>query len=343
MAFLKDIFSRYNHILINSLSLTLLLLGFVISCKDSKKSNTGASEYDKLMNKADIVLEEKNSLEAEPQTENKAPKGTTRDNLDMDVQFISGIPMYNLSTGYNVEEHERFLAATKLCWSFDYKETFGETRKGNYKNGGERINIASCCASFIPSPFLSPFEYYYSLYHGNTDIKTYKNNVFKLKEIRENLVSENFESFKNMIAEAKTDNLESYSISTSTIQNYNFNTEQLEIRYYISNTKKVGSGNARVQAAGNRLRRSVTHFIPMSPKKAKAIYEHYGSLNEYNKNPPFQLITKTTYSMGIPAVEKRPYNFEIALKKIEFFRSSKAYPEPEDKIGEIQFIEKPSA
>lgn len=319
----------------------LMALGF-ICCKDSKKSNTGASEYDKLMNKDDIVLDEESPIQQDEEPKKDVVEGTAQTDFDTDVQFLNGTPMYDLSAGYNVEEHERFLAATKLCWSYDYKATLGETRKGNYKNGKERINITSCCASFVPSPYISPFEYYYSLYHGNTDIRTYQNNVFKLQEIRSDLLSENFDSFQQLVQHAQTDNLESYTLCTSNIQNYDIEKEELEIRYYVSNNIKVGSSSAKVKSLGSRYQSSVTHYIPMSAEKAKAIYEHYASLNEYTKNPPFQVITKTTFSLGIPSVEKRPYSFEIGLRKIEFFKSGAGYPEPEDKIGEIQFLDKPN-
>ncbi|MFX0556103.1 hypothetical protein ACOCEA_04865 [Maribacter sp. CXY002] len=321
--------------------LLILAVGF-ICCKDSKKSNTGASEYDKLMNKEDIVLDEESPVKQDEKSITDKATGTEQAEFDTDVQFLNGTPMYDLSSGYNLEEHERFLAATKLCWSYDYKATLGETRMGNHKNGKERINITSCCASFVPSPYISPFEYYYSLYHGNTDIRTYQNNVFKLQEIRSNLLSENFETFQQMVQNAQTDNLESYTLCTSNIQNYDIEKEELEIRYYVSNNSKVGSSSAKVKSLASRYQSSVTHYIPMSAEKAKAIYEHYASLNDYSKNPPFQLITKTTYLLGIPSVEKRPYNFEIGLRKIEFFKSGSGYPEPEDKIGEIQFVEKPN-
>lgn len=333
--------TRYNGQFKNRMLLSVLLFSFTC-CKNSSKSNTGASEYDKLMNKDDIVLDEGNPVKEDEQSKSDVVIGTKQTDFDTDVQFINGTPMYNLSSGYNIEEHERFLAATKLCWLFDYKETLGENRKGNYKNGKERINITTCCASFVPSPYISPFEYYYSLYHGNTDIKTYQNNVFKLKEIRSNLISENFESFEQIVQNAQTDNLESYSLSTSSIQNYDFEKEELEVRYYITNTIKVGSTKAKVKQIGSRYRSFVTHYIPMTAEKAKAIYEHYASLNQYTKNPPFQLITKTTYSLGIPTVEKRPYSFEVGMHKIEFFKSAAGYPEPGDKIGEIQFVEKPN-
>ena len=178
--------------------------------------------------------------------------------------------------------------------------------------------------------------------HSNKKIKTDQNNVIKLQEIRADLLSENFGSFQQIVQDAQTDNLESFSMTTSNIQNYDFEKEELEIRYYVSNNSKVGSSSAKVKPLGSRYQSSVSHYIPMSAEKAKAIYEHYASLNEYTRNPPFQLITKTTYSLGIPSVEKRPYSFEIILRRIEFFKSGNGYPEPEDKIGEIQFIEKPS-
>ncbi len=321
----------------------LIFLSFylIFSCKDYSKSNTGSPEYDKLMNKKDIILEEENNKEKALESADKdASIDKTKPNFYSDVQFINGTPISRLSSGYKIEEHALFLAATKLCWLFDYKETLGESRKGNYKNGKERIKITSCCGAFVPSPYISPFEYYYSLYHGNKDIVTYKNNVFKLKEIRENLMAENFESFKNIVQDAEVENLSSYTLTSSSIQNYNFEKSQLEIRYYINNNLKVGSSKASMKSSGRRYRSSsFTHLIDMTDEQAKAIYEHYASLNEYSKNPPFQLTTKTTYALGIPKIEKRPYNFELTIKNIEFFKTGDGYPEPSDKIGEIQFIE----
>ena len=326
----------------NFLLFSVLYL-ITLGCKDNSKSNTGATEYDKLMNKDDIVLQEieVQASDSESNT-SKKPRGKSETTFESDVQFINGTPIYNLSSNYNKEEHDRFLAATKLCWDFDYKEVLGTTRNGNYKNGKDHIRINSCCASFVPSPYISPFEYYYSLYHDNRDITTYKGNVFKLQEIRENLLKTNFESFKNLIQEVETENLVSYTVVRGSIQNYDMDKGQLEVRYHVNKSLRIGnSGSAKVATSGNRYRYSTTHYIPMSKDQAKEIYEHYADINVYGKNPPFTLTTKTTYAMAIPKMEKRPYNFEVRLRKIEFFKTGDGYPEPTDLIGEIKFIEQP--
>lgn len=260
-----------------------------------------------------------------------------------EIRFVNGMLIASSYDGRDVEGHQLFLAATKLCWNYDYKDVFGEYRKGNRKNGKERIKIDNCCAGLIPSPYVSPLEYYYSLYHDDREIMNYQDNVFELRGIRENLVSEKYESFEELVQSMDTENIISYSLTRSTIQSYDFDTGQLSIRYYINKNQRIGrSGtNAKVASFGNRYSSSFDYLIDMTEGQAKDIYDHYANFDEYNsrKNPPFELITKTTYSLAIPDMERRPYSFKVMLKKIEFFKQSNGYPSESDKIGQLKFID----
>lgn len=318
-----------------------LLICFMASCKDGERSNTGASEYDKLMNKDDIVLDEEAIEDNTDLSDKPSSSGSMEKLVDIksinetDVQFINRTPISTNYTGIKAEEHQRFLAAAKLCGNFDYKDELGENRYGNKKNGGERIKINSSCAALVPSPHISPFEYYYKLFYNFNEIANYQKNVFKLKEIREKLKLEYFESFNAQVMAAEPEKLVSYTLATSSIQNFDFDTGKLEIQYYLQNSLPIGGANGKVAAMGRR-NRNIAHFIPMPEKQAREIYKHYTEINEFQKNPPFRLTTKTTYALSIPSIESRPYNFEIDIKKIEFFKAGNGYPEPSDKIGEIR-------
>ncbi len=254
----------------------------------------------------------------------------------IDGTLISNNP-YNL---YDTDGQLLHLVATKLCWDFDYKKVFGDFRNGRYKNGKDPIKIDNCCSAFIPSPYIEPMEYYYSQYHNINDISNYQNNVFKLKEIRKNMLDENYESFKKLVMSVNPDNLVSYKLVTSTIQSYDFDKGELIIKYYINKNQRIGRSSSsviRTPNGNNRYSSSYSYLIKMEEKDAKSLFEHYTSLNEYNKNPPFKLTTKTTFSLQIPKLEKRPYPFESRINKIEFYKQGEGYPNEQDKIGEIQF------
>ena len=326
------------HLVKYGISLILIIL--LISCKEEVKSDFSWESDEKEQTKPKVTKTTDSDFEFE--TEIKETKTSQSEiNIEPEVKVVNGTLITNLYNSYETDGQLLYLVATKLCWDFDYKKVFGDYRKGKYKNGKELIKIDNCCASFIPSPYISPIEYYYNQYHNDNDINNYQDNVFKLREIRKNMLTENYESFLNLVMSVDPNNLVSYALISSTILNYDFENGQLKINYRINNRQRIGRNYSNVKLASLNKNRysssSHTYLIDMTEEDAKAIFEYYNSLNTYNKNPPFNLTTKTTYSLQIPKLEKRPYAFESRIKKIEFYKQGEGTPDDSDKIGSIEF------
>lgn len=246
---------------------------------------------------------------------------------------------------YKQAQKDLYLAATKLCQDFDYKETFGYERSGygNYqrKNGDTKIVINDACAAFFPSPYVTPMEYYYKLFDNYNEIETYKNNSFKLKEIREKFNSKYQDSFNELLRTIDTKDVISYSIARATIQEYDFESKRLRLSIGINNDIRVinyGEGPvADVRSITKKSWQSLTHYISMSEEEAKAIYEYYE--NRGDKGTPFNLFCKTFYELRKPQVQKRRnrFRFEAIIKRIEFYKEFDAEPLPSLKIGTLIF------
>lgn len=316
--------------------LALMLLFSMGSCSENKKASSKPGEYTE--KGADFFNQ---SL---PEEDATSDKNMERDDASMGRPEIVP-PLQNTReyVTHDTQEKDLFLAATKLCWNYDYQTVFGDFRKNNRKNGKERITIDNCCAALVPQPYISPLEYYYNLYHRDNAIVTYQNNVFKLREIRKALIEEKQESFKNLVMKSTPEEMVSYTMTRASIQEYDFSTGQMHISYTLSANPRIGRSvtQLRVKGLGKRYRSSFSYDIAMTEEQAKKVYEHYASLEAYSgrKNPPFPLVTKTTYALDIPEVEYRPYVFEVKIKTIAFYRQSDGYPSESDKLGELQFVE----
>ncbi|MEW4923527.1 hypothetical protein [Algibacter sp. 2305UL17-15] len=257
------------------------------------------------------------------------------------VQVINGSDLGEQIHVYNTDAQILFLAASKLCKNFNFNSVFGSYRKGNLKNGKERIKIDHCCAGFIPSPYIEPMEYYLNTYYNYNAISEYRDNVFKLRDIRQSLETEKRAAFNKLLEGVDPENLVSYKLVTASIEGYDFNTKKLNIKYYVNHSQQIGRSNTKSKLtafpkSNYRYQSSRTYQLDMAENEAKAIFEYYASLNERSKNPPFKLIVKTTYAMAIPKLQTRPYSFETKIKTIEFYKMATGYPVQHNKIAEIQ-------
>jgi hypothetical protein len=333
------------------LFITVLLVVF-FNCKETPKNSDFSWDDNKkteTKNETPIVKEKKDKdpFKFEDKENERIETSYNKLNTELTgdptygVQVIDGSALGEQTYVHNTDAQLLFLAATKLCKNFDYNKAFGNYRNGRLKNGKESIKIDHCCSAYIPSPYIDPMEYYLNLYHKYNDISEYRDNVFKLREIRESLETEKREAFKRLLDDVDTKNLVSYRLVTASIEGYNFNTKQLNIKYYINHSQQIGRSSTKAKLvafpkSNYRYQSSRNYKLDMTENEAKALFEHYGALNEYSKNPPFKLVTKTTFAIGIPKLQKRPYSFETKIKTIEFYKMTSGYPIQENKIAEIQ-------
>jgi len=328
----------------------IISIGCFFNCKTESKNNDFSWDKEEEVKTEKVKETSKDKSQTDTafefEKENEPePEETSYTELTGDptfgIQVIDGSVLGKQSHVYDTDRQLLFLVATKLCKDFDYKNVFGEYRNGNLKNGKERVKIEHCCSALVISPYIEPMEYYLSLYHENKDVYAYKDNVFKLREIRENLEQEKRSAFEKLLTDVDSENLVSYKMVTSSIEGYDFETKQLKIKYYVSDNQQIGQSGIKAKLAAfpkRNYRYSSTHtyLLNMAESEAKALFEYYASLNEYSKNPPFKLVTKTTYKMGIPKLQKRPYNFESKIKTIAFYKLANGFPVAENKIAELQ-------
>ncbi|WP_298556765.1 hypothetical protein [uncultured Algibacter sp.] len=217
-----------------------------------------------------------------------------------------------------------YLAAAKLCRDYNYNNTFGSNRieiinsnQGKYLNSEGNITKQNCCTEFFPEPFISPMEYYYYLFYGETEIIDNKNNVFALEKIRKNPNKEDYEFFKETLKEIDTENLFSNNLIRSSLMTYDFKSKTYPISIKINEFEQIGvnfrglklspltSTPKGLQKRGN----DFYFFLHMEPDEAEKLFNSSGN----------ELSTDVTYSLSIPEKQIRPYSFVRKIKNIVWY------------------------
>lgn len=319
----------------------ICLFTVITNCKNTSDTKEKVSDFSEkgedFFNSSTIKEEDKDSKPLTPNQKNRESANGTNNESTIEKTLEPII--------YDYDNEPLYLAAAKLCWNTDYENVFGYERVKvsfggtEFKNGDEKIEVKSSCLAFVPAPYVSPMEYYYHLFHGYNTIQENISNVFKLRELRKELHEKEFENFKKKVFEIDTENVVSYTMTLATIQNYDFENNRLYINYSTQRNASVKRKKtfATIQPLKEKRQISYAHYIPMKPEVAEAIYKFYPKYNSLYENPPFPLITKTTYALNHPEKQQRPYLFDIKIKKIEFFKKQGDEFIAENKIGEVTF------
>ncbi len=323
----------------------------VVSCNEkpkgihTKKKNDFAEKGEALFNQGDST-KTSTALNNEKKIANTADKKPKRTAPEPTVPSYDWVESVNKKNNlYMQAQKDLYLAATKLCETFDYQETFGYERSGygnsQRKNGDTKIVINSPCSAFFPPPYIAPIEYYYHLFYNYKTIEEYKRNSFKLKEVRAQFNNKYQVEFNQLLERIDTKNVVSYGIAHGSIQEYDFETKRLRIHFNVKKNMNIrnysGGTIAEVRPISEQKWGGHNHYIPMSEQEAKSIYEYYEKRG--SGGTPFTLFCKTFYELRIPEVQKRRnrFRYEAIVKKIEFYKEFDELPTPSHKIGTLTF------
>lgn len=265
---------------------------------------------------------------------------------------------YNIYDTDEKQQIQFFCATIKLCGGYDYSTIFVENTGGRYinpaivDNNGQPLSQNDPCIKNVPFPFLNPLEYYAHEFEKDKRIAQNRTNAFKLRALRKEIKEKYGSTFQKKLNQIDLENLISYDAVYASIQDYDFDTNTLKIRYSIKDVRFMNNSQTiNFPALSDQNSSFYYHDIKMPEDRAEKIYNHYAELKPYSNsgNPPFYLNAKTTFAFRFYNEPQFKNQIHAVVKKMEFFIKEK---EPKDiqlrlkhkdrlgkeqKIGEILF------
>lgn len=245
-----------------------------------------------------------------------------------------GFDIPNLDNKNNLNDLNLHWATAKLCKEY-YAEKDLITELGNKSTfelpGGQTDYGCHVCAELVKNRHLSYFEYFVHRFLNDKRIQKNKTNAFTVRALRKEIEEKYLDLYNESVNAIDTENMVFYKYDL--ISGYSFETNELYIKMFYPNIKKIAYGingyliNApfleHSLGANGRIMSNAsgdlgTFKIPMSEEQAQKIYDRYK--NHFRPNPPFAVATKLHYAIRMAKEQNGEVrNFEIILKKAEFF------------------------
>jgi hypothetical protein len=280
--------------------------------------------------------------------------------------FGQSFDIPNLKNINNSNALELHWATAKLCKRY-YAENdlaTGLKKKSNFKLPGGRTDYGgNVCAELLKNRHSSYFEYFVHRFLNDKRIQQNRTNVFTVKALQKEIEEKHLDLYNESVDAVDTENMIFYKYDL--IGGYAFEDKELYIRMLYPHIKKIAYGingnlinapfleHSRATNGGiipHSSKELATFKIPMSEEQAQKIFDRYK--NHFHPNPPFGIATKLHYAIRMAKEQNgEVYNFEIILKKAEFFlpleedikhaqnRISKIADLPENIIAEVIFDE----